>query len=453
MATKNIGKKIVQDIVPSDRRSIRKITVNRDKKAVHASSSNESFEDRIKDVVGEENEQEREVEHIQRKSNTKRKSGSFKYLITFIVVFVSIAVIGVALSLTYSKAVVTITPKVTNFDVNGTFTAKSSTLESGENLKYETISVSNSDVQTIPAVKGSLVQTKAKGVAIIYNNFASSTQTLVAGTRLQNSLGNVYRITSTVIVPAKKSTPGSIAVNIVADQPGEKYNLNVVDFKGDFTLPGFKGTPRYNGFYARLKTDVVGGFSGNKMTIDEEAKKTMVKSMQESLKSQLIAKLNESVPKDHILYEGAYNIEYDIPEPVMKSNTDAEITIKATAHAAIFESDSLIKYIAGREIKKFPSDTYYIEGDRELVFNISNSKDFSAKKSTPLIFTLKGPISITGTIPEEKLKDELKGIKLNDSNAVFARYSSIANAYALITPFWLRAFPNSIEKITIEYKH
>lgn len=44
---------------------------------------------------------------------------------------------------------------------------------------------------------------------------------------------------------------------------------------------------------------------------------------------------------------------------------------------------------------------------------------------------------LTGTISEKKLKEELKGIKLKDSSAIFAKYPSIANAYALITPFSL----------------
>lgn len=458
MATKNSSKKIVQDIVPGDRRSIRKINITKEKRRAIEDEEEieEEQEEGEEESIEEEADEEVEEKIIRKKTKAKKPSstgGSYKYLLTFVIVLVSLVVIGVALSLSYSKAVVTITPKVTNFDISGTFTAKKTATNTSEDFGYEVISVTDMVSQTVPATKGPLIQTKAKGTAIIYNNYSATAQTIVAGTRLSNTQGNIYRTTSTVIVPGKKTSPGSISVGITADQAGDKYNLKLADLKGDFKLPGYQGTPKYTGFYARLKTDVTGGYSGNKMTINEESKKTAIKSMQDSLKEQLITKLKESVTPDHILYDGAYSIEYEIPEPIMKSNEDADLVVKGTAYGAIFNSDSLIKYIAGKEIKKFPSDTYDISGDKELVFNISNIKDFSAKKASPLIFTLKGPISITGTFSEEKLKDELKGINLKESNAIFARYPAIANAYALITPFWLRSFPNSPEKITIEYKH
>ncbi|MDO8430539.1 MAG: hypothetical protein Q7S72_00925, partial [Candidatus Taylorbacteria bacterium] len=246
---------------------------------------------------------------------------------------------------------------------------------------------------------------------------------------------------------------GSITVNIVADLPGENYNATVAEQKENLKIPAYKGTPKYSGFYAKFKTDITGGFSGNKMVINNDAKNIKIKAMQDVLQEQLIAKLKKDVPVDSILYDGSYTIEFITLEPVMKNNAEAELTIKGSAYGAIFGSDGLIKYIAGKEIKKFPSDTYVIDKDRALDFKISNIKDFSAKKGTPMIFTLKGPVSITGTFSESALKEELQGIELEESSAVFAKYPGIANAYALITPFWLRSFPDSVNKISIEYKH
>ncbi len=175
--------------------------------------------------------------------------------------------------------------------------------------------------------------------------------------------------------------------------------------------------------------------------------------MQGILKSQLLTKLSQNVPKDFIFFQPAYNIEFEAQEPVMKGTDTADLTVKAVAYGAILNTNTLIRYVAGREINKFPADTYIVDGDKNLAFNISNPKDFSIKKGTSMIFTLKGPITITGTFSEADLKKQLKGIRLQDSNAVFAKYPSIANAYALITPFWLRSFPNDTNKIEVEYKH
>lgn len=449
-------KKVVQDIVPGERRSIRKITIERDEepKINPRTTTRRKIVQPIEEV--DEIVEEEIIEKIQSRKNkpTSDSKPGKKTLIAFGITLICIVIIGIALSLSYSKAVVTITPKVTNFDVNGTFTAKKvGPSNMTDDFTYDVVTATDEVKQSIAAVKGPLVQSKAKGTAVIYNNYSASSQTLVAGTRLSTSDGLIYRTSGTVVVPGKKTSPGSIAVNIVADQVGDRYNIKAADLKSDLKLPGYQGSAKYAGFYARLKTDVTGGYSGNKMTIDPVAKADAIKGMQEKLKTQLVEKLSNVITPNTILYKDSYTFDFNIPEPVMKTASEAEIVVKGTIYGAVFNDEQLIKSIAGKEIRKFPSDTYSIDGDRELAFSISNSKDFSAKKGTPLIFTLKGPISITGTISEKKLKEELKGIKLKDSSAIFAKYPSIANAYALITPFWLRTFPSSEDKINIEYRH
>jgi hypothetical protein len=443
-------KKIVQDIVPSAKHSIREISIDDGIYSKPKINKRKTISKPIEDDTEGEIEEE-SYDRPVRKPKIKKKVISLKYLLAFIVIFASVLVIGVALSLSYSKAVVTITPKVVNFDVNGTITSKKGATY--PDLGYEVISVTASSSQKIAAIKGPLIQSKAKGTVVFYNNHSETPQTLVAGTRISTTDGLVYRTTATISVPGKVTTPGSVTATVVADKTGASYNLKVSDLKGDFKLPGYKGSEKYNGFYARIKTDIVGGFSGNKMTIDHTEKAKIVQTMKDDIKANLISKLEQNVPDKSVLYDNAYNIEYDIFEPSMTGASEAEITVRGIACGAIFKTDELIKYIAGSEIRKFPSDTYRIEGEKELLFKVSNVKDFSAKKGTPLIFSIKGPIVITGNFIESDLKNELKGIKLLDSNAVFAKYKSISNAHALITPFWLRSFPNSIDRINIEYKH
>jgi len=435
-------KKIVQDIVPNKKHSIREISL--DNEIVTRPKI-------TRKKVIEKIEEEEEIDIPKKPRYSKKRKITLKHILTSVIIFVSVAVIAIALSLSYSKAVVTITPKVVSFDINGTFTAKKGATST--DLGYEVVTVTSSSTERITATKGPLVQTKAKGTVIIYNNYSATAQALVAGTRVATPDGLIYRTTASVSVPGKKTTPGSVVATVVADQAGAKYNLKVSDLSGDFKIPGYKGSPKYNGFYARIKTDIVGGFSGNKMTIDPTLKSKTIESLKDVVKAELIAKLNQSIPKDYVLYDTSYSIEYEVPEPVMTGASEADILVKGSVHGAIFKTDSLIKFIAGSEIRKFPSDTYEIDGEKELVFKVSNIKDFSAKKGSPLIFTLKGPIKITGIISEEKLKSELQGTKLRESATVFARYQSISNAHALITPFWLRSFPNSPERINIEYKH
>lgn len=422
-----MDRKVVQDIVPSYRRSVTAIPLKR-------ISSNRPV----------------------RLPPLKKKRRIPSVLITFIVVFVGITIIAVALSLLYSKAVVTITHKVAHFDISGTFTAKkdsdvaSSSLPS---LSYQAIMSTESMTQTIPAVDGPLINTKSKGTITLYNE-QSIQQKILAGTRISNTDALIYRTSATIVIPAKKSgsvSPGSVIVAILADQAGAEYNMTL---NGDsvFKVVAYKGGPKYATVYGKLKTDISGGFSGNKKVISPEVKKATIQTLKDALATKLFDEAKIKVPKDSILYDKAYTIEYETPEPISKGPQNAEITVKGTLYGAAFKRTSFIKSIAVKALDKFPAPVYDIRGMEDLKFTLINTKDFSAKKGTPLIFTLKGPITLTATFSETGLIDELKGTHLNDSNTIFAHYPAIANAYALITPFWMRSFPNSPNNIRIEIK-
>jgi hypothetical protein len=429
-------KKVVQDVIPGNRRTIRNVSPKRI------------------DVVEEDGEESVPVRRrlpLRESPPTKKRRGP-AILLTFIVVFVGIAVIAVALSLLYSKAAVTITPKVARFDIDGTFTAKKDAdSSSASTLGYATIGVSDSMSELIPATDGPTISTKAKGTVTLYNE-QTTQQKIIAGTRLINTSGEIYRTTATIVIPpGKAGVPGSISSEVLADAPGAQYNMALGE-NGDMKVVAYKDTPKYTTVYAKLKTAITGGFLGTKKNVSPEAQNAAVLALKDSLSKKLLDAVKSKVPTDSILYPTAYNIEYEIPDPVAKDAKNAEVTVKGTLSAAIFKKNSFIKSIAAKEIDKFPAPTYRIDGMEDLKFTLINSKDFSAKKGTPLIFTLKGPITLTGTFQENALKEELKGTSLKDSNAIFAHYPAIANAYALITPFWMRSFPNSSDKISIEIK-
>lgn len=445
-----MDRKIVQDIVPSNRRTIRNIAPRR---------LSVEEEDGVEEVPIRRTPASSSIARSQARLTPppprrplkisppgKRRFPSI--LLTFLIIFISIAVIAVALSLLYSKAAVTITPKTANIDINGTFTAKS--IGDG-GLIYETITVTSTVNQIVPATDGPTISIKAKGTATLYNEQPAQ-QKLVAGTRLSNVDGEVYRTTATIVIPAAKpGAPGKIDAVILADQAGAEYNMPLTG-PTDFKIVAYKGTPKYETVYAKLKTAVTGGFAGTKKTIAPEVQKVAVTSLKESLTTKLLAEVKKKISKESVLFTGAYTIEYETPEPVSKSAENAEISVRGTISAAAFKKTTLLKSIAAKELDKFPAPTYDIRGIENLKFTLINSKDFSPRKATPLIFSLKGPVTLVGTFSDIALKNELKGTYLKDSNTIFARYPSIANAYALITPFWMRSFPNSADKIILEIK-
>lgn len=101
---------------------------------------------------------------------------------------------------------------------------------------------------------------KAKGTVIIYNEFDSSPQQLVATTRFETEDGKVFRLVKGVSVPGKtsvggESKPGVIEVEVVADSAGSSYNIEPASFR----IPGFKGGEKYDKIYAKSSKKMIGG--------------------------------------------------------------------------------------------------------------------------------------------------------------------------------------------------
>lgn len=105
---------------------------------------------------------------------------------------------------------------------------------------------------------------KARGKITITNEFDKEPQPLVATTRFESSNGKIFRLVRGITVPGMsevdgKSNPGVIEAEVVADEPGEAYDIE----PSTFTIPGFKGSSKYEKFTAKSKERMSGGSSGS----------------------------------------------------------------------------------------------------------------------------------------------------------------------------------------------
>lgn len=436
------NKKIVQDIVPSRRRSVRSIPIDRkgdndeDATPVHVVKKNKKIH--------------REIPQ----ENTSRKS-KFKGLIIFFVTIICIGIIGASLTLIYTKAIVTITPKVIPLNIDGTFLAKKD--NQGDVLGYQVITAPGEFSKTITAEDGPLIQRKAKGTVTLYNSYSVTAQKLLAGTRLSKKDGLVYRIVSSITIPGKKivqgkTIPGSVSVEIIADQVGEKYNSLVTDLTGDFSIVAYKGTDKYNGFYGRLKSDIKGGYSGHDKIISKETSRTLYVELQNSLREKLSSQISLSVPEGYVLFDNAYIVDNISFSTTTIDEKNAKITIKATLYGFIFNNQNLINHIAKKQIQQSQLVSFRIDGLKDLDFVINNTKDLKVKESTNLNFGLKGKVSIIGTVVEKDLKNKLAGLSLKDTRNIIMESPSVSSSAVFLTPFWVRSFPKSVDNIKIEYK-
>ena len=135
-----------------------------------------------------------------------------------------------------------------------------------------------------PATGKKNVEKKSRGEITIYNAYSSQSQSLVANTRFESPDGKIFRIENKITVPGAKVEngkiiPAGIKMNVVADKVGAEYNIG----PAKFTIPGFKGAPKYDGFYARSESQMAGGFVGELVYPTDDEIKTAKEKTESAL--------------------------------------------------------------------------------------------------------------------------------------------------------------------------
>ena len=371
------------------------------------------------------------------------KKSSRKFLYISLIVFVLAFAFGV--SALFKSAKITVAPKDQQIHLASNFTANKND-ESG--LSFQIVTISKDIQKTVASTGQTSVQKKASGTVVIFNNTASP-QKLVATTRLQTPEGLIFRLNSAVTVPAKqtisgKVVPGSVSTLATADSAGDKYNVGLKDF----TIPGFKGDPKYSQIYGRSKTPMTGGFSGVQAIISPQTLASTTTEMQDNLRKSLETDIISQIPANFIFYKDSMSFSF---APVSQlSGTDSGVVLneKGTAYAVIFDRGSLSRSIAS---SYSITDTIKVNSLDALSFAYASSSsafDPSGNGNT-FTFSLTGDADIVWVFDANKLKTDLLGLSKNQAKTVISGYPAITEVWIETSPFWNQTIPSDPKKVEL----
>jgi len=472
----------VQDIVPGDRRGIRGVQVEKEKK-VPSSEPRPARKQSAKEKAFDEKEPAREIsihkpasklealdkaasekesggkKHPQHMSLVppapRKKRGSRKPWIYggagVIVLIVAVAFIA---STYFSHATFTIVPRVVPVNVNSTYIAQGT--PTAGSLSYELIPVQGTLSATVPAVDGPQTSVKAQGKVTLYNSYSAQSQRLIAGTRLSSNSGLIYRLAGSVVIPgytqkAGSTVPGTVSATIQADQAGADYNIASAGAVTDLQIVAYKGTPKYAGLYAQLAGDVSGGFVGHRKTVNPTVLASTTATLRAQLISSLQGKAAAAVPVGYIMYGNAFASTLSAPVVSDSGANTATITAAGTLYGIVFKETDLITRLASLQaVTSFAPYGFEAPGLESLSFSIANPNDFHPEKKTALIMKLKGDFKMIGTIPVDELKKKLAGVPLAGTQAILKPYygSVIESGSGELIPAWAKV-PSDISRITI----
>ncbi len=473
-----MAKPLFQDIIPPDRRSIQKIPVpNRQQPApgysrpqpsrpvrrpepVHedpeaeseipisrATSRQQRLVDRvIRPLPQDEDEIREEERYIQRPPIEKRRWSKKWYILPVILILIAI---GIYLAIPkLSGARVIVTPQQQQVSIDSQFTATKEANSIG--LQFQTVTISKDGKLGVTANGEEFVQVKASGTIVIYNSFSSASQKLIASTRFATPEGLVFRITQPVVVPGAKiengqTVPGSVEAIVTADAVGAQYNVGLTDF----TIPGFKGDPKYTKIYARSKVPMQGGFSGNRRKLDDAQVKEAQEKIKAELKTSLVRQAEKDIPSDSVLPTDAYYIEYELLPNTQTADNQVQLNVRATYHGFLFKKEALAAEISKKANGSITSPGN-IAGIENLTFIMKDGDNPVTWKGSTIAFSLRGTATIASYIDTEKLQNELVGKPRKSLNAILASYPGVAKAEVIMRPFWKTVFPERKEDISIE---
>ena len=430
------------DIIPPETSHVRRSH----KRSIRDIPLREKLPNKIDELLEETAEFRAEHKHTPNVRKPVRRSPSSRFPI-WATTFIILILVVVGSVFFFHSGKVTIALKSEMVSVNFTTPSISETSQATGTLPYKVLPLQKQSTKEVSATGAPIkVDKKASGTIVIYNNFNTSTQALVATTRFETSDGLIFKLDKDVTVPGVskvggQTVPGSIEAVVSADQTGTKYNID----KTDFTILGFKGSPKYQAFYARSKTIMSGGFSGSMPQVSSADLKDANDELKQTLTAQLIAEIQSQKADNYVFFKEGINTTYTY-EVTPSTTNKATVTGKLTLEGLIFERSKVEQIITtSREGEK-----YHFDNLESLVLTIANSNSVNSFISNPVLsLKFSGELTTGQSFDEYALKQVLAGKPKNQIKSILSTYPEITSVAYTTHPFWLRSLPKNPDSISI----
>lgn len=366
-----------------------------------------------------------------------------------VITFVALVLL---ISFIFSRVSLTLKPKVESIALDHivlTFDSAVSGISATQRvLPAERLEFKRSVSDNFASSGKKFVEERAVGTAKIYNRFSSSPQPLVARTRFSTDSGVLYRIQKGVTVPGAKIEEGKIVpqfieAGLVADETGEIGNLS-----GEVMLkiPGFKDSPKYEGFYAVASSGFSGGFVGETTVVSKED----IKKAEEAVTQRVYQELEEEMKRN--ILPGFKFIESLREIQITKTSVPRELTreetfrteAEARGRVIIFREQDVIGLL--RELLlEDDATTELMEGSASFSYQVSNV-DFDKGKAA---LAISGSINSKSVLPREEVIASVLGKKEGSLIEVLKNRKDLTSFRISFFPPWISKAPEDVSKIRI----
>ncbi len=292
-------------------------------------------------------------------------------------------------------------------------------------------------------------QQKAQGSVAIFNAYSTAPQILIANTRLESPDGKVFHLVKRVVVPGAKKTgsvlePSSVSADVIADQPGGSYNIDPVD---RFTIPGFKGSDKYEKFYASSVEAMSGGSDGETVVATKD---DVEKAQQEAIakmKESIVATLALKIPSEFTFVKGSeqFQIFTQKADTRVDKDNNFSIAVEAQSSVFIFKEQDIKSSLQKKAQEKEQMPDSYIEKEGNISYGQTVIDWKAGTMTVPVTYqaTFWKPINVS------ELKNQILDKKEADLKTTILSLQGIDKLTVSFWPFWVSHVPNSDSRTTI----
>ncbi|OGI16268.1 MAG: hypothetical protein A2878_00495 [Candidatus Moranbacteria bacterium RIFCSPHIGHO2_01_FULL_54_31] len=293
---------------------------------------------------------------------------------------------------------------------------------------------------------------KARGTVVIRNAYSADPQPLVATTRLETADGKLFRLVSGVTVPGMTTKdgakePGVIEANVVADQSGAEYNIDAAAF----TIPGFKGGPKYGAFSAQSTKPMTGGGSGGTSDIAVVAKvdlDTAERDAKTKAKEDFMTAVRDELAPDERVLEEQMDIVLPAPITLPQVGTAANaIEYSATfkVRAFVFSEKSVQEKVDARSRKDVQGVAF-----KPVASSITYSDSVPNFSDGTLSLRAHALVTMESDIDRDKLRDKILGQNEDGIQQALGDFPEVKKISVTFRPQWfIHSIPTSQDRVFI----
>lgn len=388
-------------------------------------------------------------------SRTKKSLRNFPRRFLVILGAISVILFGIIIYISTGSAKINITPQKQPLDIQLKVFASDrfSSVDAGSNrIPGQLFNVEKNATQTFLTTGEKEVAQKARGKITVFNEYGTTPQVLIATTRFQTSDGLIFRTLKGITVSGTKVEngkiiPGSINVEVIADKPGQTYNIA----PSKFGIPAFNergDAGRYEKIYGRSDEAMKGGAIGKANVVTDSDFNTAKQTLSSKVTKDVEDSLRTQTSGLKIINASAIKLKE--PESTAKIDGAADdfmMAVSGSIKTVGFKEDDLKNLIK-----------QYVDKTKNLIVipeKLTISYDHTIFDETTGTLTFSVDIKGNGyaKIDTNKIKTDLSGKNEQEIKNYFKEVAGVDSAKVVLSPFWVRRIPQDKErtKLQIDY--